>query len=249
MEQLPQKQTQQTNGLIRSAISGQLQIRHLKNETPIRQALLVCFKLVGLREKHWPKDREDYPEKTFLINYVKEHYPDLVAKELILAFKMLTQRKLDLPEDKIEVYDNFSPEYLGRVLSSYRRLRQKELSKSPKSVLHTVKSTKIDKKEYYETKLFKPYQELLKGKYTFTDIDEKYLYRSLDKLGIVMATNEEKRDIFADVKARNPRKYREEEKSYIKRLQEKSKEIAFRQWIQGKALNEEDIETEIKERL
>ena len=206
--------------------------------TELKEELVAQSLRIGLSEP------PSIDELVDICRFVQREFKDFNILEVKNAFSLYAAQKLDFRDNP---YNKLSSLFIGNVLSSYRRYRNSKVQ--PKSILNTVKLEKVNKKEYYETKLFKPYQELLKGKYTFTDIDEKYLYRSLDKLGIVMATNEEKRDIFADVKARNPRKYREEEGAYIKRLQQKSKEIAFRQWIQGKALNEEDIETEIKERL
>jgi len=78
-------------------------------------------------------------------------------------------------------YQNFSAEYLGRVLKAYSDYRGKELAKTQSKQLTDFSEAQIDKKQYYEEYLFMKYDALLKGKYIFTEEDERHLYRKLEK--------------------------------------------------------------------
>ena len=146
-------------------------------------------------------------------------------------------------------YQNFSAEYLGRVLKAYSEYRGKELSKHPKSVLHLVKEAPIDRAKYYQDKLFTPFEELKKGRYLFNDLDEIYLYRSLDAMGIIMATTEEKIEAMEEAEKLEPKKYRENPVERSQKVKQRAKSMCFRNWIENQALEDNDIKQQVIEKL
>jgi hypothetical protein len=243
MENLPAKQTRQPIGLINSATSGQLQIRHLKNTVPIEQALPLCFQSVGLRPKHFPSKDPAFNEWQFLLDFVRDNYGGLTAKEIVLAFKLAAQHKLPIDKDKVSPYDNFSPEYFGRIMEAYKEYKAKTLR-----LTHGVNNKpalpeeKHDRKEYYKVQLFDKYRLLLEGRYTWDDIDEEALYDRMRALGVDIELPQERIEQYKAKKAEiKGTRFLTEQKQKTE-LKNKYKREAFRTWIKDKADNLEDIE-------
>jgi hypothetical protein len=64
---------------------------------------------------------QHYPDKLnnqFLINFIKKEYYIKTLDELEFAFELAIKQELDLEDYK--VYDNFSIEYLVRIMNAYR---------------------------------------------------------------------------------------------------------------------------------
>lgn len=80
----------------------------------IQDRLLKTFLLVGLRMQHYP----DKLHNQFLINYIRKEYGHKTLDELQLAFELAIKQELDI--DDCKVYDNFSIEYLVRIMNGYR---------------------------------------------------------------------------------------------------------------------------------
>ena len=80
----------------------------------IQDGLLKIFLLVGLRMQHYP----DKLHNQFLINYIRKEYAHKTLDELQLAFELAIKQQLDI--DDCKVYDNFSIEYLVRIMNGYR---------------------------------------------------------------------------------------------------------------------------------
>ena len=238
MEQLPQKQqeTTSTTGLIRSISSG-VKIRQLVNTVPLKQGLAHCFKLTGL------KTLPDKMETQVLIDFVISSYGGLCAPELTHAFKLGCSKKF---ECDMNHYQNFSAEYLGRVLKAYSEYRSKQLAKTQSKQLTDFTEAQIDKKQYYEEYLFMKYDALLKGKYIFTEEDERHLYRKLTEgLHIKIATNREKISAMEDADNQEPKKYRQNEQERDNKVKARAKRICFRNWITDLAEEKFDLRTEI----
>lgn len=88
----------------------------IKNAThiEIKDKLKVIYLMIGLRVQHWPEDEE----KEFLINYIMAKYGNKTLSELVLAFDLAIQGQLDI--DDAKVYDQFSCEYLAKIMNGYR---------------------------------------------------------------------------------------------------------------------------------
>ena len=80
----------------------------------IQDRLLKIFLLVGLRMQHYP----DKLHNQFLINYIRKEYAHKTLDELQLAFELAIKQQLDI--DDCKVYDNFSIEYIVRIMNGYR---------------------------------------------------------------------------------------------------------------------------------
>jgi len=86
---------------------------------PLRFAMIT----VGLRAQNFPADAE----KVVLVNFLRRHYPTYTPAEIAFAFELAMARRLDL--ENPSCFENFSCEYVGRVLSAY----EKWDSRTPKS--------------------------------------------------------------------------------------------------------------------
>ncbi len=84
------------------------------SDAEIQETLLKTFVLVGLRMQHYP----DKLHNQFLINYIRKEYAHKTLDELQLAFELAIKQQLDIEDYK--VYDNFSIEYLVRIMNAYR---------------------------------------------------------------------------------------------------------------------------------
>lgn len=84
------------------------------SDSEIQETLLKTFVLVGLRMQHYP----DKLHNQFLINYIRKEYAHKTLDELQLAFELAIKQQLDIEDYK--VYDNFSIEYLVRIMNAYR---------------------------------------------------------------------------------------------------------------------------------
>lgn len=82
---------------------------------PIKQSLRYCMLLVGIRAQNMP----DEEEKGVLIDFIREHYSGHTSLEIKIAFDMAVSGQLDI--DDVKCYENFSCEYLARIMSAYRK--------------------------------------------------------------------------------------------------------------------------------
>lgn len=123
-----------TVGLIPSLLKEGILIRDLKNVQPVKQALGYCFALTGLKEVNFPK--EDV-EKV-LIDFIITTYPGYVAEEIKEAFKQALKGTLDIKDKDVSHYQNFSAEYLSKIMKAYNKLRGQQLKKETDKVKDIV---------------------------------------------------------------------------------------------------------------
>lgn len=248
MEQLPQKQTQPTTGIIRSTISGEIKIRHFKNTVPIEQALEVCMGIVGLRPKHYPSKDEKFNEWQLLIDFIRKGYKNLVAKEIILAFKLGVEGKLDIEQRLVPVYDNFSPEYVTRFLNAYQQYKAKELQTPLNTPLKEIKQTPDQVKTFWNRFLFEPYDKMLSGEpYSFDEYQGADRYQMLEILGVPMSNKEittKYKNLAGVVKGNG-----EYKRKKLNKLRRELKSELFKTWLISKAFENEPIREEILNKL
>jgi hypothetical protein len=203
----------------------------------LKQGLAYCFKLTGLNT---------IPGKTeidILIDFIISSYGGLCAEELTHAFKLGCSKKFDC---EMNHYQNFSAEYVGRVLKAYNSFRGMELSKTQSKQLTDFTEAQIDRKQYFELHLFMKYDALLNKKYIFTEEDEILLYRKLSEdLNIKVATIQEKKDAMIDAENSIQKKYREDQNEREKKVKSKAKRICFRNWVNRMVFEQIDLRKEI----
>lgn len=127
-------------------------------EEDLKQSIRAAMLLVGIRAKNMP----DEEEKFLLLSFIKQHFRNHTPEEVRLAFEMAVAGKLELGESGANCYENFSCEYVGRVLSAYRKwaVRQLELL-TPDPLPIALPPAKVDWSEYCEYR----YNQWKTGKY------------------------------------------------------------------------------------
>ena len=73
------------------------------------------YTLIGLRGHHLPTKEQD----AFHIQFIKRNYGSRKLAEIYFAFELAVLGKLDLED--VKCYDQFTMEYFGRIMQSYRR--------------------------------------------------------------------------------------------------------------------------------
>jgi hypothetical protein len=79
----------------------------------IGQRLAQIYIIVGLRTQHLPSKEIDL----FIIQFIKKNYPTRRLDELVVAFEMAVKGDFDLED--VKVYDQFTIEYLCRIMNAY----------------------------------------------------------------------------------------------------------------------------------
>lgn len=224
---------------IRSLTTG-IKIRDLKNDVSLKQELAHCVKLTGL--KHIFTELETQ----VLINFIIGAYGGLCTAELSHAFKLGC--KGTLPVD-MNHYQNFSAEYLGRVLKAYSEYRSKELANNQVKLERPPEPT-VDRMEYYEEQLFSKYDEIKHDKYLFSEYDENRLYHLLTEfLHLNVATKTEKNLAMEDAEKIEPKARRENKAIREIKVKSRAKRICFRNWIKRMSFEDIDLRTEITKLL
>ena len=81
----------------------------------IIEKLSIIYMLIGLRPQHFPTQSED----VLILTFIKKHFGHKSIDELYLAFELAITGELDVED--IKVYDQFTLEYLMRIMNSYKR--------------------------------------------------------------------------------------------------------------------------------
>lgn len=102
-------------------INADLAAKNLRGDTisqlgeeSVVNALKIIYTMIGLRYQHFP----DGEQKAFLHNYILKKYGNKTPKELILAFDLAIQGQLKI--DDVKVYDQFTCEYIAKIMNGYR---------------------------------------------------------------------------------------------------------------------------------
>lgn len=72
---------------------------------------------VGLRAANFPVDEE----KQVLLNFFYKHFGGFTFENVSEAFDLAITDKLQIEPKDVKCYENFSCEYLGRILSAYKK--------------------------------------------------------------------------------------------------------------------------------
>lgn len=124
----------------KKALSG-LMINNA-SEVQIRQTLILIYTMVGLRVQHYPNMAED----TLLISFTRSEFGLKTLDELLLAFKLAIKGELEIEDAK--VYDQFTCEYMARIMTAYRRWlksRSAEVVAPKKMIMNNVITSQEEK--------------------------------------------------------------------------------------------------------
>lgn len=82
----------------------------------LKQTLRYCMVLTGIRAQNIPVDEE----KVVLMHFIYKYFGKYTIAEMKLAFELAIARQLPLEEKELKCYDNFSSEYVSRIMKAYR---------------------------------------------------------------------------------------------------------------------------------
>jgi len=85
------------------------------NENDFKAILAIQYLMVGLRSQNFP----DSQEEAFLSNFIRKNYGSYHPNNFSEAFEMAICGKLDLKDTSC--YENFSCEYVARIMNSYKQ--------------------------------------------------------------------------------------------------------------------------------
>ena len=151
------------------------------NDLEIRKTLIKIYFLIGLRPAHYPTKEQD----AFLIDYLYRNFAQKTLDELYHAFDLAVKNELLI--DDWKVYDNFSPEYLMRIMTAYRQWLKK-LNSNIKTINENQTMPEITKQE----KLAEI--EEYKSKQTSVKLLPIYLYDWCYDFGMIRPSVEEKKE-------------------------------------------------------
>lgn len=154
-------------------------------DAELAKRLSMIYFIIGLRPQHFPSKEEDY----FLFSYIRKKYATYSIDELYLAFDLAINNKLDIDEWK--VYDQFSIEYLVRIMNSYRRFAAKQIQEhQPQKIENTVQITKEEK--------IADIENFIKQESVNIRLIPIYLFDWMVEMGYIKQSEEEKTAVYSE---------------------------------------------------
>lgn len=141
--------------VLNQSLIGQINLNNSKkiaecNDVELGQTLAKIFVMVGLRGKNMPSEIES----KILFQKIREYYPHKKLDELVLAFDLAIQKKINA---EVNVYDQFTLPYLTEIMDKYR-VYVNELAKDipieiPKQIFYKISNEeKMQDIEEFRTK-------------------------------------------------------------------------------------------------
>ena len=142
--------------------------------------------MIGLRPQHFPSPEEDL----FIFNYLRINYGHKTLDELYLAFDLAIKGTTEVD---CKVYDQFSIEYLVRIMNAFRiysnnlikEMPQKKVESLPAPV-ETEKEMLEDLQEYVKNDFYNFRNLLMIPLYLFTTCEKLFLIKQTEKQKIKM---------------------------------------------------------------
>ena len=83
-------------------------------------------------------------ESTYMVQMMRQDYPNLPLGELDLAFELMAKNKLD---ENPETYQNFSVLYLSRLMTSYARWAARQIYEHKNDEVKQISGPQVDEDE------------------------------------------------------------------------------------------------------
>lgn len=175
IEQYPDLINDQIN-MLKMALEGR-EIRHKDtSDEEIKESLKYAMLLTGIRANNLPVDEE----KMLLINFLKRNFGSHTCNEIRLAFDMAISGKLKVDA---RCFENFSCEYIARIMEAYRAWAKEEIKYAPKmeenKITGLIEDVEEDWSGIWQMMLSSPLEALDKM------FVPAYLYNWLEKQGII----------------------------------------------------------------
>lgn len=154
------------------------------------EEITQCFRYVmmklGLRSQNWPSEIE----RALITQHLLHEYGAHTLEEIRLAFDMAICRRLDVDPN---CYENFSCEYISRVMGAYRKWAAQEVRELPTPPPPPAK-VQEDLSEQSMQDWLQAIVRRVKGAEITFEYMPPMLYAYLDRRGEIVATKEEKRE-------------------------------------------------------
>jgi hypothetical protein len=163
------------------------------NDDDIKNVLRYAMVLVGLRSNNMPSLEEKY----VLLNFIKSNFGNVTLEEMKMAFDFAVAGKLGIDA---KCYENFSCEYVGRILSTFLNFSKQETLVLSQKVTESdplpVPSDNELKKQCIETvNMYVDLVDRLGAKFHFKAGGLNYLYDVCEKFEIIKLSIDEKKRI------------------------------------------------------
>lgn len=249
MQQNQVQRTQSEATSLRKIIDSGVKLRDLKNDNPIREALLTAYVLVGLKPENYPKEGI---ERNTLHNFVIGAYGGITAHEIKMAFTMAVAHKFE-GLDPVCYHQNFTCEYFGKVMAAYYKWRTRELQKPQVDADQPI--LEMSDTQWFITMLIEPYEKMIQGgSYPWTTFQEILLFNRLCDIGFgFYLSNEETEKLTKEAKMQTPKPKGlmtvDKKRDFEKEVERTKKALCFRKKIQEKAIEEFDLRTHVMNQL
>ena len=143
--------------------------------------------MIGLRPQHFPSPEEDL----FIFNYLRVNFGHKTLDELYLAFDLAIKRELDVD---VKVYDQFSIEYLVRIMNAFRIYSNHIIKEQPQKPMETLPPPTETEQE-----MINDVMEYVKNDfYNFKNLMmiPLYLFTTCEKLSFINQTEKQKIKIY-----------------------------------------------------
>jgi hypothetical protein len=125
------------------------------SDAEIAKTLVTVYYLIGLRPDHYPTPEEDQ----FIFNYLRNKYGFRKLDEITMAFDLAINDFLDCGD--VRVFDQFTIEYLVRIMRAYSYYTAKLLTEEPpKMPLKAITAPLGDDNKRSEVEYWKSKKEL-----------------------------------------------------------------------------------------
>lgn len=104
-----------------------------------KQPLRLIMLKAGLRAANIPHEEE----RSVLIAHILKHYGNHTPEEIVLAFDLAITHQLDLEENEIPCYENFSCAYFSRIMDAYRRWAAPQLAQLDRATAAELPPSKM----------------------------------------------------------------------------------------------------------
>lgn len=183
----------------------------------LKQALRYVMVLVGIRANNLPVDEE----KLILLNHIQRYFGMYTIAEIRLAFELAIVGELDLKPDEVKCYENFSCEYVSRILKSYGKVHKKAVEFDEKRYKPAAAIPAPD--DYTNAELVDLfYQDFLKGNYNPKIVSERVYDIAFKNCGLKL-TEEQMLKIIGEAKEHVLNEY----SVRLKRLSRSNEDISF----------------------
>ena len=186
------KQLAPSHNLFEAAIK---QTRITADLEGLTDALKYAMMLVGIRGQNAPTQAEF----DFLKYYIIKNFGSHTSAEIRLAFDLAVSNRLELGESGAKCYENFSCEYVGRIMSAYREWAKQQhsaLPNEPPAGLLEFRMPRMDWSEEWEY-----VKESAKSGNIDRAIIPVMLYEWLVENGILALNGEDKKRFFVAARA------------------------------------------------